>query len=81
MSWKTKTLPPKNEQKVVKLRFQLQNDPPQTGLFTWSNGEETWVECNVGPDGIALYEDLGYKVTGWKNPSKKDMKSFDVLGK
>lgn len=64
--WKT-TNPPKRRVRPVKLRYQGSSGKVYQGSFVWFDMESTWIECNGGPDGFALYEDDGWKVLGWKN--------------
>lgn len=65
-NWKI-TSPPKNrKRKPVRLRYQDSSGKIYQGDFFWSDQEKTWVECVEGPDGIALYEEDGWKVLGWR---------------
>ena len=63
--WNTST-PPKRKIKPVKLRYQDSLGKNHQGSFVWSDCENTWIECVDGPDGIGLYEEDGWKVTGWR---------------
>jgi hypothetical protein len=64
-----KTEPPHRTQKPVTLRVRDGSNPDSKSFvapFVWSTQENTWVEVCEGPDGFALYKDLGWVVLGWK---------------
>ena len=65
MKWNT-TEPPKSTTKTIKIRYKCDvTGTIHTGTFIWSKGEDAFIQCTAGDDGVGLYEG-DYTILGWK---------------